>query len=151
MLSVCLLSFPASAQTDQTASKLQDAKTAIGQSFNAVLAAEKAGANVDNLLSQLNDADSVLAQAENSYRNGDSTKAGIQADSVLPLAQQITVSAESAKQSATVKAQNAWYVTLASTVIGSIVFLLVLFMVWRFVKRRYVDNLSDAKPELVNQ
>jgi len=42
------------AQTDQTASKLQAANSAIGQSFNTVLDAEKAGANVTGLLVQLN-------------------------------------------------------------------------------------------------
>ena len=139
------------AQTDQTASQLQAAKTAVNQAFNAVSDAEKAGADITGLLSQLSYADNVLATAENSYRNGDLTKAGIQADSVLPMAQQITTSAQTAKQTATVNTQNALYTTVASTVIGSIVFLVVLFVVWRLFKRYYVNNLSESKPELVNE
>lgn len=35
--------YPAAAQTDQTASKLQAANIAVNQAFNAVLDAEKAG------------------------------------------------------------------------------------------------------------
>jgi CHASE3 domain sensor protein len=150
VLSVCLLSIPAKAQTDQTASKLQAANTAVNHAFNAVSDAEKAGANVNGLLSQLNYADNVLATAENSYRAGDLTKAGTQADSVLPMAQQIIASAQSAKQTATVNTQNAFYITIASTVIGSIVFVLVLLLVWRRFKGYYIKNLSEAKPELVS-
>jgi predicted PurR-regulated permease PerM len=150
MLSVCLLSIPAKAQTDQTSSKLQAANTAVNQAFTAVSDAEKAGATVTGLLSQLSYADNVLATAENSYRAGDLTKAGTQADSVLPMAQQIIASAQSAKQTATVNTQNATYTTIASTVIGSIVFVLVLLLVWRRFKGYYIKNLSEAKPELVS-
>ncbi len=139
------------AQIDQTTSKLQAANTAVDQAFSAVLDAEKAGAKVTDLLSQLSYADGVLAQAENSYRAGDLNKAGIQADSVLPMAQQVTYAAQSAKQTATVNTQNAFYATIAFTVIGSIVFVLVLFMVWRRFKRNYIKNLSEAKPELVGE
>ena len=55
MLSLCLLGvYPAIAQADQTASKLQAANIAVNQAFNAVLDAEKAGANVTDLLVQIN-------------------------------------------------------------------------------------------------
>jgi C4-dicarboxylate transporter len=93
-LSVCLISiYPANAQTDQTASKLQAAYTAVNKAFSSVLDAEKAGSNVSDLLSQLSYADSVLAGAENSYRGGDLAKTAIQADSLLPMAQQVTSAA----------------------------------------------------------
>ncbi len=99
MLSVSLLCVcPAIAQTDQAASKLQAANTAVNQAFNAVLDAEAAGANVTDLLAQINTAQGILAQAENSYRTGDTNTASTQADSVLPIAQQVTVDAQNAKQ-----------------------------------------------------
>ena len=69
---MCLLNVnQATAQIDQTTSKLQVANTAVNQAFSAVLDAEKAGANVTDLLFQLNYAQDVLAKAENSYRIGD--------------------------------------------------------------------------------
>ena len=139
------------AQTDQTASKLQAANNAIEQAFNAVLAAEKAGANVTGLLVQLNDAAGILAQAENSYRTGDSNTAAAQADSVLPIAQQVTASAQDAKRTALVSGQNAFWSTIAFTVIGAFVFVLALFLVWRWFKRRYIKSLSEAKPEVNSQ
>ena len=139
------------AQTYQTASKLQAANTAVEQAFNAVLDAEKAGANVTYLLAQLNDAEGILAQAENSYRTGDSNTAAIQADSVLPIAQEVTTAAQDAKQTALVSGQNAFWYTIAFTVIGAFVFVLVLFLVWRRFKRSYINSLSEAKPEVSSQ
>ena len=139
------------AQTDQTASKPQAANAAVEQAFNAVLDAEKAGANVTGLLAQLNVAAGVLAQAENSYRTGDSNTAAAQADSVLPIAQEVTNSAQDAKQTALVSGQNAFWFTIAFTEIGAFVFVLVLFLVWRRFKRSYINSLSEAKPEVNSQ
>jgi Na+/H+ antiporter NhaC len=150
-LSICVLSvYPATAQTDQTASKLQAANTAVNQAFKAVLDAEKAGANVTDLLTQINTTQNILAQAENSYRTGNTNQAATQADSVLPIAQQVTDAAHTAQQTATVNKQNAFNATIAFTVIGSIVFVWLLLMVWRRFKRNYIKNLSEAKPELVS-
>jgi len=137
-------------QTDDVSSKLQAANAAVDQAFSSVLAAEKAGANVTSLLVQLNEAAGILAQAENTYRTGDSNTAASQADSVLPIAQQVTTAAQDAKQTATVSGQNAFWSTIAFSVIGASVFVLALFMVWRQFRRRYVKNLSEAKPEVVN-
>lgn len=150
-LSVCLLGVEqATAQTDQTTSKLQAANTAVNQAFNAVLDAEKAGANVTDLLAQINVAEGLLAQAENSDRTGNTNTAATQADSVLPIAQQVTNEAQNAKQTAIVSSQNALWSTIVLTAIGVFVFVLVLFLVWRRFKRNYIERLSEAKPELVS-
>ena len=58
------------AQIDKTTTKLQEANNAVGQAFNAILDAEKAGANITLLMNQLNNAVNILAQAENSKRAG---------------------------------------------------------------------------------
>ena len=139
------------AQTDQTASKLQAANTSVEQAFNAVLAAEKAGANVTNLLNQLNGASDLLAQAENVYRIGDNNKAANDADAVLPIAQQVTAVAQTAQGSVSASIQAAVFPTVAFTVEGAVVFVLVLFLVWSWFKRRYIKSLSDAKPEVSSQ
>jgi hypothetical protein len=136
------------AQTDQTVSKLQAANTAIEGAFNAVLGAEKAGANVTGLLVQLNVAAGDLAQAENSYRAGDSTAAAVQADSVLPIAQEVTNSAQNAKQTALVSGQYDFWLTIAFSVIGALALVLVLLRVWRRFKRGYMEKLPGLKPEV---
>jgi hypothetical protein len=91
--------------------KLQLANDAVDQAFNAVLDAEKAGANVTGLLVQINTAQGILAQAENSYRTGNANTAANLADSVLPIAQQVKLDAQSAKQTAIVSEQNAFWST----------------------------------------
>jgi CHASE3 domain sensor protein len=138
------------AQTDDATTRLEAASSAVEQAFNAVLSAEKAGANVTGLLEQLNVATALLAQADNSYRAGDSSTAMTQADNVLPITNQITIDAQNAKQNAIVSSQNAFWSTIALTVIGVFVFVLVLFLVWRKFKRNYIKSLSEAKPELVS-
>jgi hypothetical protein len=136
------------AQSDQATLKLQTANNAIDGAFTAVQAAEKAGANVTGLLGQLDVAGGVLAQAKNSYQGGDLNAAAVEADRVLPIAQAVTISAQEAKQAALVSGTNAFWLTIAFTLIGASVFVLVLFLVWRRYKRGYMKKLFDSKPEL---
>jgi hypothetical protein len=135
------------AQTNQTASKLQAANNAVNRAFNTVLEAEEAGANVTALLFRLNYAENILAQAENSNRTGDINATAARADSVLPIAQQVTTEALNAKQTSTVSERNAFMFTIAFNVFGSIIFVLALFLVWTLIKRHYIDNESLAKIE----
>jgi hypothetical protein len=152
MLSLCFLSAQqATAQTDQTASKLQAADTAVNQAFNAILGAEKSGANITQILTQLNVAYGLLDQAENAYRTGDSNTAASQADLVIPIAQEVTQAAQKAKQGATIFSQDAFWSLIAFTVIGVAVFLTALLVFWRWLKRRYIKGLSTAKPEVIDQ
>lgn len=139
------------AQTNQTAlNRIEAANTAIEQAFNAVLDAEKAGASVTGLLPQLNNAERILAQAENSYRTEDFNAAQAQANSAIPIAQKVTTVAQSAKQTALASSKNAFWSTIAITLIGVLVFVLGLFLVWRMLKRRYIKTLLGAKPEVTD-
>ena len=151
MLNICLFGVhTAIAQTNQADSKLQAANSAVEQALNAVLDAERAGANVTDLLSQLNYAEGKLTQAEISFRTGYSNKAAVQADNVLPIAQQVTTAAQVAKQTALDSGQISFWSSIVSTVVGALVFVLVLFLVWGWFKRSYFKSLSDAKPEVVS-
>ena len=152
MLSMCVLGVhTAFAQTNQVDSKLQLANDAVNQAFKAVLDAEKAGANVNSLLNQLNDASGLLAQAENIYRIGDNNKAAKDADAARLIAKQVTAAAQTAKGSVSASVQAAVFTTVAFAVEGAVVFVLALFLVWRWFKRSYINSLSEAKPEVVSQ
>jgi hypothetical protein len=137
------------AQSDQVSLKLQEAGIAVDQAFDVVLDAEKAGANVTNLLDQLNVAASYLAQAENYYRTGDSNNAATQAGNVLLIAQQVTTSAQNVKQTAEVSGQNVFWLTFVFAGIGASLFVAVLFLIWRKVKRGYMKKLFGSKPVVV--
>ncbi|MGA2682200.1 MAG: hypothetical protein ABSF44_10430 [Candidatus Bathyarchaeia archaeon] len=110
--------------------------------------AEKAGANVTSLLVQLNVAAGDLAQAENSYQAGDSNTAVVQADSVLPIAQSVTNSAQGAQQDALVSGQRTVWLTIAFSLIGASELVFALFLVWRRFQRRYMEKIPGLKPEV---
>ena len=148
-LGAYLYSMPyAVGQTGDAEAKLQAANNTVTYAFNAVLDAERAGANVTDLLVQLNDAAGILAQAENAYRNGDNNTVMNNVDSVLPITQEVTTAAQTAKETASISAQNTLWLTIVLSVIGVFAFVSVLFLVWRRFRRNYVNNLSEAKPEV---
>ena len=123
----------------------------MGQAFNAVLNAEKAGANVTLLLNQLNNATGLLTQAENAYGVGDSNTAANDVSTVLPIAQQVTTEAQTAKETALTSTQTGFRFLIIITIIAVVVFVLALFLVWSWFKRSYIEGLSEAKPEVTNR
>lgn len=136
------------AQTDQAATQLLQANTALSQAYTSVSNAESAGANVTVLIDKLNQAANLLAQAENAYRIGDNNTAINDANAVLPITQQVALDAKAAKQSALTLAQSKLRTTIAITIIAGAMFLLALFLVWRWLKRSYIGHLHEAKPEV---
>jgi hypothetical protein len=152
ILSICFLGVnTAFAQTNQADSKLQSANQSVNQAFTAVLDAQKAGATVTDLLSQLNTAADILAQAENSYRAGDINASIAKANSLFPITQGITNNAQVLKQSAIVDNQNNFWSTIIFTVVIAVVFVLVLFFIWRWFKRNHMNRLSESEPEVTDQ
>jgi hypothetical protein len=118
------------AKTDRLESKLEAANNAIEQTFRAVLDAEHARVNVAGLLARLNVAADLLAQAEIAVRKGD-LSVGAKADSVLSIAGEVETAAVAARDAALGAGQNALYSTVAFSSVGVVVFVLVLFLVWR--------------------
>ena len=152
MLSLFFLSIaPVDAQTTPTESKLEAAKAAVELAFGAVLDAEEAGANVTDLMFRLNYITELLAKAENSYRTGNTNQAFAQASNVLPNAQQITNDAKEAKQTTAINSENAFLSTITLAVIGVFMFILVLSLIWQWFKQYYIERISKAKPEVVEQ
>jgi hypothetical protein len=134
----------------QSSSSLADAEQAVGQAFNAVLAAEHTGANVTALLAELNDAAGFLAQAEMANRAGNLTAVASDVDSAILVASQSQAAAVDAKDTASVSGNASFSSTIIFSFLGAVVFVCVWFLVWRWQKRRYIRNLSDAKPEVTN-
>jgi hypothetical protein len=130
--------------------QIQLANTAVEQAFNNVLDAEKAGANVTNLLNQLNSAMDFLAQAENAYRHGDTNTATTDAVAVFPIVQQVNADAQTAKEATLTVAQTTFWMTIVYVTISAVVFVVAVFAVWRWFKERYINGLSERKPEANN-
>lgn len=150
MFTFCISDNLVIAQTNQTTS-LQVANDAVEQAFEAILDAETAGANVTILLSDLNDATDLLVRAQNAYQTGDTDTSTIHADAAISIAQQIETSALTAKEDALATGQLALLSTVVITIVASIVFVFLLFFFWRLFRRRYINSLLDAKPEVITQ
>jgi hypothetical protein len=137
------------AQTNAGQSSLAAANNVIDQAFYSVLAAEKAGANVTRLIDKLNGAVNLLSEAENAYRNGNIKVVEEKADAAVLIARQVTLEAQNAKEEAQNSANNSFWFTLALTINSLIVLFLVLFIIWLFIKRRYMRNMVKLKPEVI--
>jgi hypothetical protein len=133
---------------DDVSSKVSAAEGAVASAFSGVLDAEKAGANVTGLLVQLDNSAGLLAQAEMAFRKGDANATAVKADGALAGASVVQSEASAAKDNALVASQNALWLTVGFSLVGSVAFVLVLFFVWRWLRRRYSAGLLEAKPEV---
>ena len=138
------------AQTDQTTSILQTANNSLGQAFNSVLDAEKAGGNVTQLLAKLNSAGNILADAQNALNSGNSENITSNVENVLQMANQINEDALNLRNVSLVESQNSLWLTLIFSFVGAGVFSLSLLFVWRRFKRVFIKKLLETKPEVVD-
>lgn len=146
-ISICVLVQPAFCQDEPQS--LEIANSSVNIAFEAVLSAEKAGADVTGLLAQLNVAADLLTNAENSYRSGDMNSIESNTDQAVVIARQVTAQAATLEQSATEANQNAILTSVVFTIIGSVIFVLVLLLVWQEFEKRYYEKIMRSKPEVV--
>jgi hypothetical protein len=137
------------AQTDQSATSLQAAESALGQAFNSVLDAEKAGGNVSQLLVKLNTAGALLAEAQNAYTSGKTSDVTSITANVIQIADQVNGTAVSLRDVSLVNSQNSFSLTLIFSVFGAVAFSISLLFVWRRFKRAFIKKLLGSKPEVV--
>jgi hypothetical protein len=137
------------AQTDQITLRLQAANNAVGQAFEAVLEAEKAGGNVTQLLIKLNIAGTILADAQNVLNSGITVNITSNVENAFQIANQVNDVALNLRNVSFVRSQNSLWLTLTFSVIGSIAFGISLIIIWRRFKRSYMNKLLDMKPEVI--
>jgi len=133
---------------DDAAASVADADTAVRQAFNATLDAERAGANVSGLLVRLNDAGAVLDEAEVALSNGNLSDAAGKAGTCISMSQSVLSDAGVLRASALDGARMMFWTYLAFSVMSIGVFVVVLAVVWRRFKRRYVGKVLGMKPEV---
>jgi hypothetical protein len=133
---------------DEASSSVGEADVAVRQAFNATLDAERAGANVSGLILRLNEAGEILVEAEIALGNGNSSEAASKAGQCIGIAESVKGDADVLKASALEKAQTVFWASLAFSVVGIAVFVVVLEFVWRRFKRGYVGKMLGMKPEV---
>ncbi len=136
------------AQTDPTASELQAANSTIGEAFNSVLEAEKAGGNVTQLLVRLNTAGKFLADAQNAYNSGNTANVTSMVENALQIANEVNADALNLRNTSLVESQNSFWLTLTFSIVGAVVFGISLLFVWRRFRRSFMKKLLSMKPEV---
>lgn len=132
---------------EEASAAVANADTALRGAFDAVLDAESAGANVGGLMGRLNDAGVALTGANVALAAGNYSDAFSRADKCRDLANGVLSDAGVLKNDAAAQASR-WWVTVLLSVLGSVVFVVVLFLVWRRFKRYYSDRLLGCRPEV---
>ena len=139
---------PIAKASNETAS-IQTADDSINQAFTNVLAAEKAGGNVTQLLARLNDAGTLLAEANNTYQTGNLDNVTSEADNARLIANQVSSDAIGIRNSSIIQSQNNLILTVVFSVISSVTFIVVMFLIWRRFKRGFTRKLLASKPTVV--
>ena len=135
---------------DEAQSSVGDADVAVRQAFDAALEAERAGANVSGLLVRLNEAGTILGEAEIAVRNGNSSEAASKVEQCIGLAESVRNDADALKASALGEAQRVLWLSLAFSLVGIAVFVVVMVFVWRWFKRGYVRRMLGMRPEVTS-
>jgi hypothetical protein len=133
---------------DDASSIVAEADVTVRQAFKATIDAESAGANVSALVLRLNEAGRILGEAEAALKNGNSTEAVNGADQCIGVADSVKGDAVVLKASALAEGQSVFRTSLAFSVVSIAVFVVLLLLVWRRFKRRYVGKVLGMKPEV---
>ena len=132
---------------EEASAAVTDADTALRGAFAAALNAESAGTNVSGLIGRLNEAGVALTGARVALAAGNYGDAVGRAGECKGLADIVVLDAGLLKNDAAAQASR-WWVTVLLGVTGSVVFVVVLFLVWRRFKRYYADKLLGCRPEV---
>jgi hypothetical protein len=146
------VSFPwvGAVDEDAAAMVLVDVEEVSVSAFNAALMAEDAGADISGLLERLNVGGDYLAEALNLYRLGAyddaSQYANLCREAVGDVASEAIVLREEAER----VGEADFTFVLFRSVIGVVVVLILGFVIWRVVKRRYGNSVLRLRPEVVS-
>lgn len=133
----------------EAARRISDAKTSLADAYEKVASAESAGGNVTTLIGLLNQAAADLDSANVAYANGEFDVALANASECVLYATAAGSDAVQLKGQATSAANEQWMTVLYS-VLGIVIFSIILYGVWRWFKRTYWRRVLLSKPEVTD-
>jgi hypothetical protein len=146
----CLWSaFVACSEAEDTS--IEAAQASINNAFTNILAIEKLGGNITALLLRLNNATELLAQADNMERSGTTINMTSNSNSARQIADQVNEDAINLYSKTLAASQTNFWLIIAMSTIGIIIFVSILLLAWRFFKRRYMNKLLRMKPEVIGR
>jgi len=99
----------------------------------------------------LKNAGALLAEAENSYRIEAFDDISSKAISARMMANQVNEDAIALRNDSFLAFQNVLFFNLMASIIGSILFCVLIWLAWRFFKRRFINRLLDKQPKVVKE
>ena len=137
---------------DEASTSIQLADKAVCSAFEAVSEAESAGGNVSNFIARLNQASDLLVEAMPLFKNGSSID---NIANVIELANRSIELANSVKNEAVdLKASTLSYhdyslkIYIVVSSIGVAIFIVFMFLSWRWFKGYYTSRILSLKPEV---
>ncbi len=123
------------------------ANSSINIAFTNVHAAQQAGANITELLARLNDGATLLTQAINSYNGGNMANVTSDSESARAIADKVNNDAIDLKNGNIAQSKNNLLVTCLLSISTALIFVFLLFLIWRRFKRSYLKKILDLKPK----
>jgi hypothetical protein len=147
VLGVCLVHDVFGVSYQEAVGQVADADQALRNAFNGVVGAEQQGANVSLLLNRLDGAGSDLTLAEVALAAGNYSDAVSFAGACRSEALLVDADAVALGNDAAIVAGD-WWMMVVFSVASSLVFVVVLFFVWRGFRRGYVKKVMASRPEV---
>lgn len=142
-----LVSVIAMTAANSNAESIASADYAIQMAFENVLSTQNAGGNVTSLIDRLNIAGGLLAEAKSEQRSDSSINVTTKANNALDIANQVNDDAISLLNTKSLNSNNFW-LTIAFSTVGGFIFVILLALVWKRFKRRFINKLLEMKPEV---
>ncbi len=130
------------------ATRISEAKSAMASAFEAVLEAENVGVNISDFQERLNHFGSLLASAEMLYRNGNYSGAVYYAGSVSGGCEGMKNEAVNLANYVAAERGQMVLWTVGVSALGFFGVLIGGFLGWGYVKKWYVKELLEMKPEV---
>jgi hypothetical protein len=150
LISVIFVPIGFAVGVDEAGSAINRAEQDLGSVYVVVAAASASGADVTAELSKLREAADFLSKALSEFEAGDYEKALQAATACTNIVEELSSDAQRSR----IEAEKANGDRILSTAVvsgfGLVVFFVLSFLGWRFLKRRYVRKLLDMKPEVAD-
>ena len=128
---------------------IDQAERDLNTAFAEVAGAEVAGAGVSMLLSELNSAGIYLSRANAAFNAGDFENAVVLAGNCSDAVKGVANEASNLRSSAEEEHSNTMFWAVFVSVFGMVSVIVLGFLGWGFLKRRYSTEVLNKRPKVV--
>jgi hypothetical protein len=119
---------------------IKQAEADVLSAFVSVLDAQEAGANVTRLIIKLNESGTLLSEAEGLFKKSQFNEVIDRCALSMEISEAVQIEAEEVKASASSYRDRFLSTTMMYSLIGSILFLISMFVLWRRFKAYHLNK-----------